>query len=213
MKNNPFLKRVTILGRLPLLLLVLATAAIAQETPEPVTPALAESPAPSSEPAPQTAAKAVKSAEATLKKASPVKVPVPQTPEAGESQAVACKIIVVDPVAQTITVETGGQLHLLKINPQAKIMRKGKLVTLDHVAPGQEVVVLVRPLNDGSIEVVSLAIGPSRAQIQAAGSNNKGTASAPGINTAAANFPFTVPGNPANNVGDNNPIVVVSPNN
>jgi hypothetical protein len=104
-------------------------------------------------------------------------------------------VVVVDRTAKTITVEAEGQLHLLKLEPEAKIMKKGKLVTLDDVVPGQEIVVLARTTSEGVIQVVSLAIGPAKGKEQTAGKENSIGRANP---NAKANFPFLNYRNPAN---------------
>jgi hypothetical protein len=75
------------------------------------------------------------------------------------------------------------------------------VVTLDEVTSGQQIVLLARPLDNGTFEVVSLAIGASKAQIEAAGnarSNERNRA-----RPAFGAFP-----NPANKFGP-----TISPNN
>lgn len=179
---------------------------LAEPPAQPTEETPAETPAPTPENNPPTETVVVPDNTPS----EPPQVPPPAAPE---PQAVACKVVVVDPVARTITVEASGQLHLLKIDRQVKIMKKGKLVSLDDVVSGQEVVVLARTETDGTIQVVSLAIGPGKVPAQAAG---KGDTASGGYKHPLLNFPFSSFPNPANigPVVDSTPVnPVVTPNN
>jgi hypothetical protein len=193
------------------------TPAIQQEQPAPqdVPP---PAPAPETEPNPPATKEVSQPPGETTPPPTPVQNDVqirpagtnPATPagedfegQRAEPRALACKVIVVDRVAQTVTVEMNGKLHLLKITPQVRIMKKGKLVTTDEITSGQEIVLLARALPNGTYEVVSVAIGPNKAQSQAAG-NAYGFGRGDRVkdNPPYFNFP-----NPANKLGP-----VISPN-
>ena len=123
-----------------------------------------------------------------------------------DPQAIAAKVIVVDRAANTMTIEVNGKLQLVNITPQVRILNKGKLVTLDDITSGQSIVLLARPLDNGTYEVVSVAIGPAKGQAQAAGNGKAlgvGWGQRVKDNPPFFNFP-----NPANSLGP-----VVSPNN
>jgi hypothetical protein len=81
----------------------------------------------------------------------------------------AGKVVVIDKLANTFTVEIQGQLYLFKLNPQSKVLRKGKEVSLRDLAPGQEIKLVIQQGVDGAIEVVSLTIQPGQTQAEAAG--------------------------------------------
>lgn len=121
-------------------------------------------------------------------------------PAVADPQAIAAKVIVVDRTANTVTIEVDGKLHLVKITPQVRILKKGKLVLLDEITAGQNIVLLARPLENGTFEVVSVAIGPAKGQAEPAG--GRGKALGVGFGQRVKDNPpfFNFP-NPANQLG------------
>lgn len=120
--------------------------------------------------------------------------------------AVAAKVIVVDRTASTMTLEVNGKLQLVKITPQVRILKKGKLVSLEEITSGQNIVLLARPLENGTFEVVSVAIGPAKGKAQPAGGSGKALGVGFG-QRVKDNPPFFNFPNPANQLGP-----VISPN-
>ena len=132
-------------------------------------------------------------------------------PAVADPQAIPAKVVVVDHAAKTMTIEVNGKLQLVKINPQVRIMKKGKLVPMNEITAGQSVVLLARPLQNGTFEVVSVAIGPVKDQAEAAGPGGNGRGRALGVGFGQRvkdNPPFFNFPNPANQLGP-----VVSANN
>ncbi len=101
--------------------------------------------------------------------------PAPASPSGSETTAVMTgKVMVVDKSAQTVTLEFNGKLYLLKLGTKLKMVHHGKPVTIDTLAAGQEIAVLVRKGPDGVLEVLALSVDPSQAQAEAAGGDDSG---------------------------------------
>jgi hypothetical protein len=166
-----------------------------EETPEyEVVPA--ETQEPVTETAPATTETAV--TEETIQPTATTD-PTP-VPAVADPQAIAAKVIVVDRTANTMTIEVDGKLHLVKITPQVRILKKGKLVLLDEITSGQNIVLLARPLENGTFEVVSVAIGPAKGQAEPAGGQGKALGVGFG-QRVKDNPPFFNFPNPANQLG------------
>jgi hypothetical protein len=94
------------------------------------------------------------------------------------------KVMVVNRPEQTVTVEINGKLHLFKVTPQVKILRKGKSVTIQDVAAGQKISVIARVAVEGTLQVVSLGLDAIWTESQPAGRTDNakgpGGASYPG---------------------------------
>ena len=150
---------------------------------------------------------------------APASTPSTPTTRPASSSApvvITGKIVVVDRNARTITLEADGKLQLVKVDPKVKMVNKGKLVTLDDLAAGQQVAVLTKVAADGSLQVVALSVEATPAQEPAgAGGNGKGNAFGLAKNGGGGgggggnvNSPFVTFPNPANNLGP-----IVSPEN
>ena len=61
-----------------------------------------------------------------------------------------------DKPAKTLTVALNGKLYLLKTGSQLKLTANGKAISLDDLAPGQEVKVATRATAAGGSEIVAL---------------------------------------------------------
>lgn len=137
--------------------------------------------------------------------ASPPPAAKPTT-TAGAPVVMTGKIVVVDKVARTLTVEVDGKLQQFTVGPNVKMVNNGRLVTLSQLAAGQVIAVLSRMAN-GKLQLVALSVEPSSAAATAAGkggtkgSNGKGKAKGKGKGKGGGNAPFTTLANPANNLG------------
>jgi hypothetical protein len=128
--------------------------------------------------------------------------PAPNTK--GTTTALSAKIVVVNKADRTVTVEIKGKLYLFKVTPSMQITKKGKGVTLDELASGQEISLVARELPDGNLEVVSVSVETNQVASEAAGKAlGKGRGSRSKDNPPFGNFP-----NPANVGGP-----IISPNN
>ena len=134
--------------------------------------------------------------------------PVPITAPATETAPVVVsgKIVVVDKIARTITVDVNGKLKLIKVGAKVKMVDNGKLIRFEELVAGQEVAVLTRDSSEGIAEAVALSVEPSHALEAAGKAKNdgknkdikapKGGSSGNGNGAPFQNFP-----NPANNLG------------
>lgn len=149
------------------------------------------------------------SAAPTVPPPTTTTVTTPPTP-APAPVVINGKIVVVDKIARTITVDVNGKLRLLKVGRKVKMVDNGKLVTFEDLVAGQNIAVLTRETADGSMEVVALSVEPSDAQIEAAGKGNtKPTDKGKGNSgSGLGGGPFQTAPNPANNGGP-----IISPNN
>ena len=96
---------------------------------------------------------------------------VPAAPNT-EPSAVPAKILVVDKIQKTITVEVKGKLYLYKLSARTKFLKDGKEVRIEDLAAGQQIILATREEN-GGFEVVSVNIGGSEYATEAAGKKNK----------------------------------------
>jgi hypothetical protein len=121
------------------------------------------------------------------------------------------RIVAVDRARKTVTVDIKGQLYVFRLGSQLTVLVRDKQVSVDALAPGQEISLVARAGSDGRFEIVAMSIAPGSFAAEAAGrsvgaASDKGTASqsVPGNNLPA---PFRVDPNPANISGN-----VISPN-
>lgn len=79
------------------------------------------------------------------------------------------KIMVINRAEQTVTIEINGKLHLFKVNPQVRVLRKGKPVSIQDIIPGQRISLVARTLDDGSLQLLSLGLDPNAVTAEPAG--------------------------------------------
>ena len=71
------------------------------------------------------------------------------------------RIVVVDRVAKTVTVELNGKLYLLKVGSQVKLTKNGKAVSINDLTAGQSVAVSTRTTATGGVEIFSVNVEPN----------------------------------------------------
>ena len=104
------------------------------------------------------------------------------------------KVVVVDRTARTVTVEIEKRLYLLKLSPNAKIVRKGRRISIAEVLTGQEVTVQLVEAAEGEVLVAKLNIEPPKAGAEPAEPAGNGadpaTPATPGVNPATPATPY-----------------------
>ena len=83
------------------------------------------------------------------------------------------RIVIVDKPAKTLTVALNGKLYLLKTGSQLKLTANGKAISLDDLAPGQEVKVATRATAAGGSEIVALNLEPKIEHSEAAAAKKR----------------------------------------
>jgi hypothetical protein len=103
------------------------------------------------------------------------------------------KVMVVNRAEKTVTVDIQGRLHLFKMNPQVRILKKGKPVTIQDLAAGQKVTVVARATSERTLELVSLGVEANLTESEPTGrsghAKGPGGASQPGKPSKAGKIP------------------------
>jgi hypothetical protein len=81
----------------------------------------------------------------------------------------AAKVMVVNRAEQTITVDISGKLHLFKLDPQVRLLRRGKPITLMDLVAGQKVNVVALKDDEGRLKLASVGIDTYWAEVEPAG--------------------------------------------
>jgi len=122
--------------------------------------------------------------------------PVPPAPETGRpaAQHLAGKVVAVDKIAKTVSIQIGTQTYTLQLTAKTKIGQAGKNKNIDSITVGDDisVTVNVRELAGGKVEVVVASVDlPVTTAAQ--GGNGRGLGSGGGTPPPFQNGP-----NPAN---------------
>jgi len=134
----------------------------------------------------------------------PVKAKTEEATKEIQQLAIVGKVVVVDQKHRLLTLEVDGKLQRIQLGPKVEFLKKGKRVQLADLLPGQTIVLKALVTAQDNVEVVSITIGPTKAQVEAAGlSLDQGQGS-----TSKGPAPFFDFKNPANQLGP-----TVSPNN
>ena len=115
-----------------------------------------------------------------------------QAKSAQQDNTYSGKVVVVDRDAKTVTVEIQKRLYLLKLSGDSRILRKGKRVSINEVATGQDITVKLVESQAGDVLVATLFIGPPTDQpSEPAGDGAEpATPATPGVNPATPATPY-----------------------
>jgi hypothetical protein len=140
----------------------------------------------------------------------PATKPAPAQPTVSPPQGIPAelegKVVVVNRVDQTVTVEINGKLYLFNVNSRVKLLKNGRSTSFQNLLAGQKITLFVNQKPDGSLELMSLQVDPTPTGNEAAGPKAPGQP--PGSDKNSKIPPPFQNGNSPGNVER----VVVSPN-
>jgi hypothetical protein len=82
----------------------------------------------------------------------------PSVPNEGNPDGSAAKIIEVDTVKRTLTLQAKGANHLFFLSPRVVDTRTRQQISMNQLASGEFISFITRPKTDGQLEIVSLMI-------------------------------------------------------
>jgi hypothetical protein len=83
---------------------------------------------------------------------------VPSVANEGNPDGSAAKIIEVDAVKRTLTLQAKGANHLFFLSPRVIDTRSHQQISMNQLASGEFISFITRPRTDGQLEIVSLMI-------------------------------------------------------